>query len=294
MKRRTFIKTSALGILAISVPGFIRFNGEKYVGDCETTTDVLGPFYRPNAPVRSDLIIKDAPGEIAVLRGTVYHKDCITPLQNAVVELWHCSADGQYDNDSMEFKYQGKNYCDENGQYYFRTIIPVPYKNGNAYRPAHYHLLISAQGYQDLVTQIYFVGDPYLDTDSYSSSPAAKKRILGIGKTANGEKSVYFDVTMMDKIPADPAAIDRLTGIYTDIEDNNIKPEIFRRNNQLWVRFEGAEDVYYYIGNNTFQDYGTKSTLHFKIMANGSVKVTATDYNEKGEKIIHRGIREAK
>jgi hypothetical protein len=239
-------------------------------------------------------VIKDSGGDIAVLSGTVYHEDCITPLANACVELWHCGPDGEYDNTTEEFRYRGRTYCDEKGQYYFRTIIPVPYKlqNSEEYRPAHYHLLISAPDYQDMVTQLYFVGDPYINTDPSSSSPSAKKRILEIGKTVNGEKSISFDITMMDKLPADPAAIDRLSGIYTDVHDSKVKVEIFRRNSQLWLRFEGAEYNYYYIGNNTFHDYGTRSTLQFEIRADGSIKITATDYNDKGERVIHEAIKQ--
>jgi catechol 1,2-dioxygenase len=291
MERRQFIKSTALSVLAVSIPGFIRFNGEKYVGDCETTTDILGPFYRANAPVRNDLRIPEAGGSPAVLSGTVYNKDCTTPLAGARVEIWHCGPDEKYDNTSDEFRYRGTAYSDEKGTYYFRTIIPVPYKNGNTYRPAHYHMLISAPEYQDLVTQLYFVGDPYLTTDPYSSSPAAQKRILEIGKNANGEKSVNFDITMMAQLPADPAAIDRLSGVYTDVKNDKLKPEIFRRDKELWVRFQGDEYVYYYIGNNTFHEYGTKSTLQFEIRADGSVKVTATDYSDKGEKIVNAAIK---
>ena len=59
MKRRDFIKTTALSAVAISASGFIRRDGNRYVGDCETTTDILGPFYRPDSPVRNNLVIND-------------------------------------------------------------------------------------------------------------------------------------------------------------------------------------------------------------------------------------------
>jgi len=69
MKRRNFIKNTALSAVAISASGFVRFNGKSFEGDCETTTDILGPYYRPNAPVRTDLLIKGAQGQKVVLSG---------------------------------------------------------------------------------------------------------------------------------------------------------------------------------------------------------------------------------
>ena len=112
MKRRIFLKEAVLGAVAVSTAGFIRFNGTNYEGDCETTTDILGPFYRPNAPVRSDMRIKNAAGQQVVLSGQIKHKDCKTPLKNACVELWHCDGNGVYDNESPAFNYRAKTYCD--------------------------------------------------------------------------------------------------------------------------------------------------------------------------------------
>ena len=57
MERRTFIRNTALCAVAVSASGFIRFDGFSYVGDCETTTDILGPFYRPDSPARNNLLI---------------------------------------------------------------------------------------------------------------------------------------------------------------------------------------------------------------------------------------------
>src|SRR5512146_62842 len=114
MKRRTFLKISALSAVVVSVPGFIRFNGRQYVGDCETTTDILGPFYRPGAPLRSDLIVHGDSGTVINLSGAIYHDDCSTPLKQAVIELWHCSPDAVYDNTSDEYLYRGRQMTVEN------------------------------------------------------------------------------------------------------------------------------------------------------------------------------------
>ena len=60
MQRRYFLKNTVLGAVALSTSGFIHFDGKKFVGDCETTSDIIGPFYRPDSPVRNNLVI---PGE---------------------------------------------------------------------------------------------------------------------------------------------------------------------------------------------------------------------------------------
>jgi catechol 1,2-dioxygenase len=277
MERRTFIRNSALCAFAVSANGFIQFNGTNYEGDCVTTTDILGPFYRPNAPLRTDLRIANAVGQKVVLDGQVKHKDCKTPLKNACVELWHCDGTGVYDNESADFKYRAKTYCDENGNYSFKTIMPVPYNVGDgATRPAHYHMMISAEGYQAMITQLYFTGDKYIPRDGSASLPAAKKRILNIKDIPGGEKSVSFNVTMLDKIPADISVIDRLSGVYTSANGEK-KVELYRRDNLLWRKADSSINGGYpleYVGNNIFENYGRASTLHFTIQHDGSVKAT--------------------
>lgn len=292
MQRRSFIKNTALCAVVVSTTGYLRFDGDHYVGDCETTTDILGPFYRPNAPVRTDLVIKNVPGQVVVLRGIVRHKDC-TPLNNACVEIWHCGADGKYDNTTQEFRYRGKTYSDEKGQYHFRTVVPVPYDTGEGQiRPAHYHMLISAQGYQSLVTQVYFTGDPYLSKDPSSSSPTARKRILEIKNGIHGEKNISFDIALSDKFIADPAVINRLAGTYTGLDEKKEKVKFFNRNNQLWVLAKNAEYNFQYIGNNAFQMYGEETTAHFEILSTGSVKLTHTHVNNKKEKSTWEAVKE--
>jgi catechol 1,2-dioxygenase len=79
MKRSTFLKNTALSAIAISTTGFIRFNGQRYVGDCETTSDVLGPFYRPDSPLRTNLMIKCEKGDPIEFTGKIKHVVWTTP-----------------------------------------------------------------------------------------------------------------------------------------------------------------------------------------------------------------------
>jgi len=285
MERKSFIKNTAFCAVALSASGFIRFNGRYFEGDCETTSDILGPFYRPNSPVRNNLVTKDVPGQLIELNGVVRHNDCKTPYKKAKVEIWHCSSDGVYDNSSDEYRYRGTTYCNDKGQYSFKTILPPPYDAGGIMRPAHFHMMISAEGYQSLVTQLYFSGDKYITGDRWASSPKAKKRILQVQTLDKGMKKVLFDVNMAAKLAVEPASINTLTGIYADEKDQNIKIEFFKKDNVLWVKNEVFGVELEYIGNNKFQPRSMleKAPVYsFETLSTGAVKLVYTYRNENG------------
>lgn len=294
MKRREFTKLTGLSIIAISTTGFISFNGEYYVGDCETTSDILGPFYRPDSPVRENLVIKGMPGEIVQLTGTVRHKDCVTPYAKAKVELWHCSNDEVYDNDSEDFRYRGTTYCDEKGNYKFLTQMPVPYDaGGGEIRPAHFHMMFSAPGYQSLITQIYFEGDKYLDKDPSSSNSRAKNRILKFQKEGDVHK-IVFDCNMNDILKPTDEALKSLVGTYKNIETGEIS-EYFSRDGDLWVKNDIFGKVYNYVDKNEFEygglPEGMYEKLHFDLKPEGEVVLKKSVSYGDGKEIIKTFMR---
>lgn len=290
MQRRTFIRNTALSAIAVSTSGFIYFNGKQYVGDCETTSDILGPFYRPNSPLRNNLVIKGEPGTPVELSGTVKHDDCTTPYKKAKVELWHCSSVGVYDNTSDEYRYRGTVFTNDEGHYSFNSILPVPYQAAPDYwRPAHFHLMITAEGYQPFVTQLYFSGDSYIAKDPYASSSNAKKRILDVQTKTDGTKKVSFDVSMAVKLAVEPAALDKLAGAYVNEKDAKDTNEFFVKNKTLWLKNSVFGEELEYIDNNTFQygglPTGMSDTLIFELTPGGAVKYTETSTaDEKGGK----------
>lgn len=295
MKRRSFIRNTTLCAFAVSTSGFIRFDGNRYVGDCEATTDVLGPYYRPDSPARNNLVIKGDAGDLVELSGYVKHTDCKTPYEKAKIELWHCNSKGVYDNASDEYRYRGTTYSDEKGHYFFNTILPVPYEvGGGIRRPAHFHLMITAAGYQSFVTQLYFVGDNYINKDPFSSSPNATRRILNIQTLNDGTKKVSYDVSMSPKLAADTAVIDKLIGVYMDEEGKANKMEFFKKDKLLWKKNEVFGEVLEYIGNNTFQypngPQGMSLTLRFEILSSNTIKVTET-FIENATKHINVAIK---
>jgi catechol 1,2-dioxygenase len=290
MKRRSFLTSAAYSAIAISASGFIRLEGEKYVGDCETTSDILGPYYRPDSPVRTNLRIPGDSGDQVELNGYVLHKDCTTPYKKAKVEIWHCDVKGVYDNQSPDYRYRGTTFTDEKGFYSFQTIMPVAYAGPGFTRPAHFHMIITADGYQPLVTQLYFKGDQHIKEDAYASSATAKRRILDVQKTGNGMK-VRYDVGMSEVLPAETASIDRLTGKYTDISDKKNIAELFNYQNRLWRKNEAFGNKFEYTGNNTFEEVNNPSNMYweleFKILTKGVIELTER-YTEMdlSEKVI--------
>lgn len=293
MKRSDFIKNSALCAFAVSTLGFVRFDGTSYIGDCATTSDILGPFYRPDSPVRSNLVIPGEGGKSVELLGTVKHQDCITPYSNAKVELWHCDNKGVYDNSSDAFRYRGTTFTNENGEYSFETVLPVPYDVGNGtIRPAHFHMMITAEDYQPLVTQLYFSGDKHIESDL--SASVAAGRILDVEELADGTAKVHFPVNMAKTLAAEPASINKLTGVYIHETNPGSSMEFFNSGNKLWRKNEVFGVRFEYVGNNTFEYPGTPGErfmkLNFELLPSGSVKLTMiyndSDLNEQQQVFI--------
>ena len=172
-----------------------RYGKDSFIGDCETTNDILGPFYRADAPFRTDLTYAGLEGIPINLQGTVFGDDCVSPLSNALVEVWQCDPNGDYDNLSSNFHLRGKVHTDKQGQYAFKTVLPGKYLNGGQYRPAHIHFRVSAPSSKELISQIYFQGDPHISNDPWASQEKAQRRILPVSNGGGTESaSVVFDV----------------------------------------------------------------------------------------------------
>jgi catechol 1,2-dioxygenase len=201
MDRRNFLKASSLTAIALSTFGSVVNAGNgTFEGDCETTDDILGPFYRPNAPERENMTSKTLEGSRIRVKGKVFGDDCKTVLKDAVVEIWHCNTLGEYDNKSPEFNQRAKWTTRADGAYSFLTIVPGKYLNGELYRPSHIHFRVSAKGYKELVSQIYFKGDPEITADPWASQQKAKSRILDIfPATVESELGVLFDIYLVKK-----------------------------------------------------------------------------------------------
>ena len=153
----------------------------------KTDSALLGPFWRANSPVYAlgDNIAHGAesrvPGQLLLVSGTV-RDTAGQPLADAVVDVWHASPLGLYENQDDEqpdMNLRGRFRTDPNGRYEFRSVRPAGYpvpvdgpcgdllraQLRHPYRPAHLHFMVSKPGYQVLITQFFADDDERLDTD---------------------------------------------------------------------------------------------------------------------------------
>jgi len=198
MDRKKFILSSTFAAFSLTTLGKVsQMNDGTFKGDCETTDDILGPFYRKEAPERSDLTFEGLKGSVIEIKGKVMGPDCTTPLKGALVEIWHCDTEGNYDNDSDQFLHRGVWRTNEDGEYSFKTIIPGKYLNGELYRPSHVHFRVTAENHKELISQIYFKGDPHITKDPWASKEKAQHRILQISpEDVNSNLAIHFDISL--------------------------------------------------------------------------------------------------
>ena len=126
--------------------------------------------------------------------------------------------------------------------------------------------MISAKGYQSLITQIYFSGDPYLDQDIASSSFEGKIRTLDIIKD-DSIKKVIFDCNMNDHLKASYLAVGKIIGKYKNDTNGNIV-EYFENDGLLWKKNEVYGEYYKYIGDNVFEYGGMYDGLYQRLHFN--------------------------
>jgi catechol 1,2-dioxygenase len=110
-------------------------------GGCRPTRpDSLGPFYEPDAPVRTSV------GSGYVLSGAVLAAGGCDPVADARVEFWLANPEGEYDDAHRATVPVG-----DGGGYRFESNVPVAYGG----RPPHIHIRVTAPGHRELVTQHY-------------------------------------------------------------------------------------------------------------------------------------------
>ena len=188
-KRQEFILLSDILGLSMMV---VALNHKTVPGATEAT--VLGPFFAHGAKefdyggdLREGCTVK---GEDVWVTGKITSLDG-RPIANAVLDIWQAKADGIYDVQTEgEFELRGRVKANAKGEYAFKSYKPKFYSvpidgpvgeliraTGNHHmRPAHMHAIISAPGYQQVITHVFVEGDKYLDEDAVF---AVKDSLIG-------------------------------------------------------------------------------------------------------------------
>ncbi|KJF19219.1 dioxygenase [Rhodococcus sp. AD45] len=147
---------------------------------------IEGPFYLPGAPILDGPLNVmpqrgDEKGQPLLFRGTVTDTDG-QPLGGVELDLWHADADGLYSNihpNIPDYNLRGRFVSEADGTFRVLTILPPPYeipKDGptgtvlralgrHFFRPAHLHIKLRHNDFEDMTSQLYFQGGAYLDND---------------------------------------------------------------------------------------------------------------------------------
>jgi len=178
-KRQEFILLSdTLGLSTLVTA----MANRKPLGCTEAT--VFGPFFVEGAPEyqNGDDVANGARGEPCFVSGFIRGLGG-EPVAGARIEVWQADADGFYDVQHAgddAHRARGVLHSLANGRYHFRSIVAEPYPiphdgpvgrmldalGRHPWRPAHLHFMITAPGYERLVTHVFREGDKYLDSDA--------------------------------------------------------------------------------------------------------------------------------
>ena len=194
-KRQEFILLSDVLGLSMMV---VALNHETAPGATEAT--VLGPFFAHGAKeygYGADLREgATQTGEDVWVSGKVLSVDG-KPIPDAALDIWQAKADGIYDLQTEgEFELRGRVRANEKGEYAFASYKPSFYSipmdgpvgeliratTNNHMRPAHMHAIVSAPGYQQVITHVFVEGDPHLDGDAVY---AVKDSLVGKYRKVN-------------------------------------------------------------------------------------------------------------
>jgi protocatechuate 3,4-dioxygenase beta subunit len=184
-----------------------------------------GPFYPDKLPLDTDndlIIINDsitpAVGDITHLSGKILDSSG-SPIKNAVIEIWQVDNKGVYIHSAdsgrrqrdTNFQGYGRFTTSSTGEYYFRTIKPVPYTG----RTPHIHVRVKKGGRELITTQIFVNGHPQNRSDGVLSDlrdPFDRELVLvdfkPLADSKIGELTARFDV-VVGQTPADSTEVRR-------------------------------------------------------------------------------------
>jgi protocatechuate 3,4-dioxygenase beta subunit len=205
--RRLFLKGLAVSTAFFTVPGAF---ADELV---RTPAQTEGPFYPDRLPLDTDndlIVINNsitpAVGEITHLSGRILGSNG-SPIRNALVEIWQVDNGGAYlhsrtgnrSRRDANFQGFGRFLTGSSGEYYFRTIKPVPYPG----RTPHIHVKVKVRGRRDFTTQCYIRGEERNARDGIYNSirdRAAREAVTvafaPLRGSRTGELTARFDVVL--------------------------------------------------------------------------------------------------
>ena len=160
--------------------------------DCKLTgEDALGPFFVAGSANLVNLNTQNLPGMPMLMTGKVFGGEGTeNPIEGAKIEIWHADDNGAYhpegsgdvsDYPPSEVTLRGFVITEADGSFAFQSKRPGLYGS----RARHLHYKITAEGYEELVTQSYFEGDNRIPLDGLAHD-AGDCRIVAYTEDGNG------------------------------------------------------------------------------------------------------------
>ena len=176
-----------------------------------TPEETEGPYYFDPDSIRSD-IREDRKGTTLRLAIRVRDAEQCEPLSNAVVDIWHCDAEGIYSGfeaasrgsgggpgggssgrTDNEKYLRGAQVTNSDGIVEFKTIYPGWYRG----RTVHIHAKVHIDNQTALTTQLYF--DEDVSASVYKREPYAQHE----GRETFNESDSIFDKQTLLKLSKD-------------------------------------------------------------------------------------------
>ncbi len=150
-----------------------------------TESTVLGPFYVPGSHHRAngETMAEDDEDVPAIITGRVLSLGG-APIAGATIDVWQTNSKGFYavqqPGDQPVQNLRGVYTTDPEGRYQLVTVRPVEYpiptdgpvgdllraEQRHPWRAAHVHAIVSAPGFERVVTHIFDAEKNYLDSDA--------------------------------------------------------------------------------------------------------------------------------
>jgi protocatechuate 3,4-dioxygenase beta subunit len=154
-----------------------------------TPEETEGPYYFDVDSVRSD-IREDRPGTPLRLAMRVRDAAC-KPIPNAVVDIWHCDAGGEYSGfqgGSGKTYLRGAQVTNAGGVVEFLTIYPGWYQG----RAVHIHFKVHLDRTTVLTSQLYF--DEKISDAVYANQPYTGHSGR---RTGNGQDGIFDEANLL-------------------------------------------------------------------------------------------------
>jgi catechol 1,2-dioxygenase len=184
---------------------------------------LVGPFFRANAPFRergTADVSDDTRGARVRISGKVYDFDTKAPIDGAILDTWQAAPNGLYENQDANqpnYNLRGRYKSDENGTFELTALMPTAYPvptdgpvgellraaKRPPDRPAHIHFIVSAPGYETLVTQIFVRGDKQIEEDAVFT---ANEKMVGEFKKEDDHFLLSYDFPLRRGISTMPKA----------------------------------------------------------------------------------------